>query len=97
VREKASAKRYYVSGIVQGVGYRYFAQGVAERLEIAGYTRNLRDDRVEVYAIGSETSHAALRVELERGPLGASVSSVTEEAAGLEVRFARGFSVEYDA
>jgi acylphosphatase len=56
VREKASAKRYYVSGIVQGVGYRYFAQGVAERLEIAGYTRNLRDDRVEVYAIGSETS-----------------------------------------
>jgi acylphosphatase len=95
VREKASAKRYYVSGIVQGVGYRYFAQRAARRLEIAGYTKNLRDGRVEVYAIGSETSHAALRAELERGPLGASVSNVTEEVASLEVRFAQGFSVEY--
>jgi acylphosphatase len=96
VREKASAKRYYVSGIVQGVGYRYFAQRVAERLEIAGYTKNLRDGRVEVYAIGSETSHAALRAELERGPRGASVERVSEEEAGLELQWAEGFSVEYD-
>jgi acylphosphatase len=96
VREKASAKRYYVTGIVQGVGYRYFAQRAAQRLEISGYTKNLRDGRVEVYAIGSETSHSALRAELERGPRGASVSNVTEEVAVLEVRFAQGFSVEYD-
>jgi acylphosphatase len=96
VREKTSAKRYYVSGIVQGVGYRYFALRVAQRLEIAGYTKNLRDGRVEVYAIGSETSHAALRAELERGPSGASVERVSEEEAGLELRFAQSFSVEYD-
>ncbi len=97
MREKASAKRYYVSGIVQGVGYRYFAQRAAERLKIAGYTRNLRDGRVEVYAIGSETSHAALRAELQRGPQGASVERVSEEEAGFELRWAEGFSVEYDA
>jgi acylphosphatase len=97
VREKASAKRYYVSGIVQGVGYRYFAQRAARRLEISGYTKNLHDGRVEVYAIASETSHAALRAELERGPHGASVEQVSEEEAGLESRWAEGFSVEYDS
>ena len=96
MREQDRARRYYVSGIVQGVGYRYFAQWTAQRLKISGYTKNLRDGRVEVYAIGSEKSHAALRVELERGPRGASVSDVAEEEAGFEARFAQGFSVEYD-
>ncbi|MGA3294061.1 MAG: acylphosphatase [Candidatus Acidiferrales bacterium] len=94
--KEESARRYYVSGIVQGVGYRYFAQGAAKRLQMAGYTRNLNDGRVEVYAIGLETSHAALRVELERGPRGASVSRVAEEDAEVELRFARGFSIEYE-
>jgi acylphosphatase len=97
VREKGSAKRYYVSGIVQGVGYRYFAQRAAERLKMGGYAKNLRDGRVEVYAIGSETSHAALRAELERGPQGGSVERVSEEDVDFEPRWAAGFSVEYDA
>jgi acylphosphatase len=97
VGDDQKAKRYYVSGIVQGVGYRYFAQRMAVRLTVTGYTRNLRDGRVEVYAIGPVESHTALRAALERGPQSASVSRVTEEEAEIEARFAGEFSIEYDA
>ncbi len=97
VRDEPRAKRYYVSGIVQGVGYRYFAQRMAARLGISGYTRNLSDGRVEVYAIAPVESHGALRAALERGPQSASVSGVVEEETEIEAQFAEGFSIEYDA
>jgi acylphosphatase len=97
VREEPIAKRFYVSGLVQGVGYRYFAERAAKRVKVAGYTRNLRDGRVEVYAIGPVESLAALRRDLESGPSGASVTSVAEEDATIESKFANKFSIEYDA
>jgi len=96
VREKQEARRYYVSGMVQGVGYRFFAQRAAEQLGVAGYAKNLRDGRVEVYAAGPAKVLAALRAELERGPGAAVVSGVTEEEAPLDPEFARGFSIEHD-
>jgi len=82
--------------MVQGVGYRYFALRVAQRLGVAGYAKNLRDGRVEVYAIGAPPSLAALRAELERGPDAAMVSEVSEEEAPLEREFAGGFSIEHE-
>jgi acylphosphatase len=96
VREEQEAKRYYVSGMVQGVGYRYFAQRAAGRLGVAGYVRNLRDGRVEVYAAGPAEALAAFRAALEAGPSGGVVSSVTEEEAALDPQFAHGFSIEHD-
>ena len=90
-------RRYFVSGVVQGVGYRYFAQRAAMRLGLTGYTRNLRDGRVEVYAAGSQGALAALRRELERGPQGASVSQVAVEEADANALYTGAFSIEYDA
>ena len=58
------AKRFVVSGSVQGVGFRYFAERVALRLGVAGYVKNLPDGRVEVYAIGTAAQLDALRGEL---------------------------------
>ncbi len=82
--------------MVQGVGYRFFAQRVAERLGLAGYVKNLRDGRVEVYAIGTPEQLLSLRAELERGPRAASVSSVSEEEDEVVPRFANGFGIEHD-
>jgi acylphosphatase len=90
------ARRYFVSGIVQGVGFRYFTQDEAERLKLCGYVRNLRDGRVEVYAIGAAESLSRMRAMLERGPRGAMVQGVLEEAAEVEPKFARDFSITYD-
>ena len=47
-----SARRYFVRGRVQGVGFRYFVERAAAELKLTGYTRNLDDGRVEVYAAG---------------------------------------------
>lgn len=97
VDEQIIARRYFVSGVVQGVGFRYFSQGAAVNLGIAGYARNLSDGRVEVYAIGTKGQLKALRSLLERGPRMASVERVTEEDAEVTPQYASGFSIEYDA
>ena len=91
------AKRYFVSGMVQGVGFRYFARRVALSLSVAGYAKNLADGRVEVYAVAPPPALAALRAELERGPQHASVSGVAEEDAPVDSRFTGEFSIEHDA
>jgi acylphosphatase len=46
-------KRVYYSGSVQGVGFRYTAQGLASSFAVAGYVRNLPDGRVELVAEGA--------------------------------------------
>ena len=96
MREEPRARRYYVSGVVQGVGYRFFAYRAALRLDLAGYVKNLLDGRVEVYAIGPPGALRMLLAELERGPRGASVSDVSEMEAPVDTQFAEGFSIEHD-
>lgn len=93
--DATQARRYFVSGIVQGVGFRYFVQSIAERLRLNGYTRNLRDGRVEVYAIGTAEQLAKLRAALDRGPSSASVSEVAEQSANIDPQYAHGFVITY--
>jgi acylphosphatase len=95
VSELKQARRYFVSGIVQGVGFRYFAQHAAERLHVSGYVRNLKDGRVEVYAIGTDEQLPKLRAALERGPWGASVSEVAEEIAAMDSQYQGKFVITY--
>lgn len=87
------AKRYFVSGMVQGVGYRFFAQNAAETLKISGFVRNLGDGRVEVFAMGTPRQHSELRAMLEKGPRFSSVSEVRDEPAALEADYEGGFVI----
>jgi acylphosphatase len=73
------ACKYYVSGRVQGVGYRYFVQRVARELGLRGWARNLEDGRVEVYAVGTERQLENLAGELRVGPARAEVRGVEVE------------------
>ena len=82
--------------MVQGVGYRFFAQHAAEKLRLSGFVRNLRDGRVEVYAVGNPEHLAELRSALERGPRFSSVSDVREETAQLDSRYTKDFMITYD-
>ena len=93
-RESRNAARYFVSGTVQGVGFRFFARRTAERLRLAGFAKNLADGRVEVYAVGPAEALEKFREELKRGPEGARVAGVEEEKADLEARFANIFTIE---
>ena len=93
---ETQAKRFLVSGMVQGVGYRFFAQRAAGRIGVCGYVKNRGDGRVEVYAIGTPEQLQALRAELERGPRMASVSAVEEQEAEILPQHAADFSIEHD-
>ena len=87
------ARRFVISGRVQGVGFRWFAKDVAVREGVTGWVRNLPDGRVEAVAEGDAES--VIRVErlLRQGPPGARVQAVntmTEEPSGAY----RDFSIE---
>jgi acylphosphatase len=97
VSETRLAKRYFVSGMVQGVGYRFFAQRVAEKLRVTGFVRNLWDGRVEVFAMGTSEQHKDLRRQLERGPMGSEVAQVREEPAALDPEYDGSFMINPSA
>jgi acylphosphatase len=88
------AKKFIVSGLVQGVGFRFFAERAANRLGVAGYVKNCFDGNVEVYAIGNGEQLESLKNELRRGPRMASVTDVAEREAEILVQYAGGFSIE---
>lgn len=70
-----------VSGRVQGVAYRYFAEKQANDLGLTGWVRNLHDGRVEVLAEGERAGLERLLECLRAGPRMARV-----EAADVEWR-----------
>jgi len=66
----------FISGIVQGVGFRYFAYKWAKKFGINGYVKNLSDGRVEIEAEGEEEFLEDFLDKLKQGPLGAIVENV---------------------
>ena len=90
-RQPPHARRWLISGRVQGVGYRYFVQRAAVALGLTGYARNLPDGSVEVYAVGPEDALSELSGALRQGPRWADVRGVEEQEATVEKR--DGFSI----
>ncbi|HSP62155.1 MAG TPA: acylphosphatase, partial [Pyrinomonadaceae bacterium] len=62
------ARRFLISGAVQGVGYRFFAQRAAARHQVTGYVKNLDDGRVEALAEGPATDVEMFKHDLAAGP-----------------------------
>jgi acylphosphatase len=89
------ARRYVVTGRVQGVGYRNFVEHTAGKLNLDGYVRNRRNGSVEVFAMGTAEELEKLRNALERGPMMAQVSHVAEEPGDVEARYVGNFTVEF--
>ncbi|MBI3891724.1 MAG: acylphosphatase [Candidatus Wallbacteria bacterium] len=67
---------YTVSGIVQGVGYRYFALRVAQRLGVVGWVRNLPSGQVQVVATADAPTLEQLEQLLAEGPRMSRVTGV---------------------
>jgi acylphosphatase len=72
------ARRFLVSGGVQGVGYRFFAQRAAAKHQVVGYVRNEPDGSVEVLAEGPASNVEAFKNELVAGPEWATVEQLEE-------------------
>ncbi len=65
-----------VAGLVQGVGYRWFAARCARELGLSGFVRNLREGTVEVEAEGERAAVEELLHRLRIGPRAARVTDL---------------------
>lgn len=92
-RESSIARRYFVHGRVQGVGFRYFVERAARELDLDGYVKNRADGSVEVYASGPPERLDDLHQQLRAGPSMSRVERVEEHPAEPGGR--KGFRVEF--
>ena len=74
-----SSVHIVVSGMVQGVGFRYFVQHHARQLGLTGWVRNLPNGDVEIQAEGNREFVESLVTYARRGPRLAVVSNVRVE------------------
>jgi acylphosphatase len=81
------ARRVRVSGRVQGVGFRFFAERAAREAGVKGWVRNLPDGSVESVVEGDEAAVERYMARLRQGPLSSRVAEVRIEehpAAGFD-------------
>jgi acylphosphatase len=86
------ARKFWVSGRVQGVGYRQFAARVAREFGLKGWVRNLSDGRVEAYAAGPVHLLEDFEARLRLGPPAGEVRGVETEDWSADARI-EGFDI----
>ncbi len=84
----------YYSGRVQGVGFRFTAEGIANQLELVGWVKNLEDGGVELVCEGEEPVVFELLDKIKNGVMKnyirntrVSWSEATDEFNSFEIRF----------
>jgi acylphosphatase len=82
-----------ISGIVQGVGYRYNAVRIARSLGIKGFVRNETDGTVYIEAEGNRRQLDKLISWCYMGPPAAKVNDIQIKESGIK-NF-KGFDVKY--
>jgi acylphosphatase len=85
------AARFFVSGRVQGVGFRASTRREALALGLSGYARNLADGRVEAFAQGEHADIETFARWLQHGPSLARVEDVQRVPAAIEETTGFGF------
>ncbi|MEZ8102639.1 acylphosphatase [Vibrio bivalvicida] len=75
-----SCERFTVSGIVQGVGFRYHTSYQGLKIDSTGYAKNLENGDVEVVVCGSTAQIEMMAKWLEQGPRSARVDSLHRES-----------------
>lgn len=92
MNDRFAARRFIVSGKVQGVFFRASTAEKATELVVNGTVRNLPDGNVEVLAQGSRQQLQALATWLETGPRHARVTRVESDVAETDPGL-QGFTV----
>ena len=75
----------FISGGVQGVGFRYALRAEALRRGARGWVRNRRDGRVEAVVQGSQAAVDAVIAWARAGPPGARVAALEAQPAAGEL------------
>ena len=78
-----------VSGMVQGVGFRYFVYHRATRFGLKGYVDNLYNGDVEIEVEGERSLIEEIIKEMKVGPRAAHVTDVKIEWKNSESKYKR--------
>lgn len=78
----------FVTGFVQGVGYRRFVRHHASKLGLTGWVKNLPDNRVEAVFQGSKEGTEKLIFICEKGPFLSEVKDVQISFEDTEITYA---------
>lgn len=81
-----------ISGLVQGVGFRYFAKREAQKSNLMGYIKNLPDGKIESVVEGSLEAIGEFTEALRRGPSHSNVEELDIKYEDFTGEF-RGFRI----
>lgn len=79
-----AARRWFVQGRVQGVGFRWFVVRCAREVGVTGWVRNEADGGVQAFAVGTPEQLDQLAGRLHKGPMLAEVRTVEQNEANPE-------------
>ena len=90
---QAQTVRFTVSGRVQRVGFRWYSLRTAERLQVAGWVRNLPDGRVEILAQGPESVLREFEMQIRQGPTFSRVENLEIVEISPELTVYKSFDI----
>lgn len=85
------SEKFVVSGIVQGVGFRYHTAHTGLGMGVTGYAKNLVNGDVEVVVCGEQQQIEAMYQWLKDGPRTATVTELVREP--IAYKPFRGFKI----
>lgn len=94
-RPRYAAVHLYVSGMVQGVGFRFFTINRARAYGITGWIKNLYDGRVEIEAEGKNENLSLFLKDIKIGPSYAHVSNVIEQWREIKTPGYKNFTIAF--
>ena len=80
------ARRFLISGRVQGVGFRFYAEAAGRREGLQGSVRNLSDGSVEAVCEGDAEAVGRFELAIRQGPPGARVDEVKMQTIPVGLR-----------
>jgi acylphosphatase len=92
--DKLVSAHLLISGMVQGVGYRWFVLRKAKEYDLKGYVKNLWDGDVEVEVEGRQSLIIDFAKELKIGSMSANVTDIKMDWGAFESKF-KGFEIRY--
>lgn len=85
---------YYISGHVQGVGFRWYVSSIAQECSVVGWVRNLPDGRVEIVAEAEPEALDLFTEKIKKSYLGMNIYDINiekEKATGEFTKFKINF------
>ncbi len=92
--KELSRAHVFFTGRVQGVGFRYTAEGLALGLKLKGWVRNLPDGRVELVSEGPKPKIEELLSQIQKSALGRHIKK-TDLAWEAPKKEFSDFTVEF--